>query len=83
MDSIYLSESSKVLEGLKLALHDFDDAEEVVQTYVDVANALFIVEIAKFIPDEYGYFPGGKWATIQNIQGKIDKEMLTQRRRMK
>jgi len=67
MDSVLISTSSRTLDGLRDMMRAADDAEELVQTYVDVSTALFIVEAAKRAPDRPEWFPRGKWATIQQI----------------
>ena len=43
----------------------------------EVPIALYIVEIAKIADDKEEWFPLGKWATIQAIQGRIEKEITT------
>lgn len=77
MDYIHLSDSSKVIEGLAEMTRVLlaDNYDEVIQTYVDVPTSLFVVEIAKRAEDNSDWFPRGKWATIQHIEGKIDAEI--------
>ena len=43
----------------------------------DVATALLLIEIAKRADDRDEWFPFGKWATIQAIQGRCDDELKT------
>lgn len=75
MDSIHLSAMRKVVTGLADMMRDMDEAEHYVYSSVDIPAALYIVEVAKRAPDTMAYFPHGKWATIQAIQGRIDKEL--------
>jgi len=77
MDSIYLSNNSKVINGLRDMMDAAeDDAAGLIGcSYVDVATALLIVNIAKLAEDKPDWFPHGKWATIQNIQSLIDEQL--------
>lgn len=42
---------------------------------VEVPIALLIIEIAKVAEDREEWFPCGKWATIQAIQARVEKEI--------
>jgi hypothetical protein len=75
MDSVLLSSHSRTLDGLRDMMRAADDADELVQTYVEVSTALLIVEAAKRAPDRPEWFPAGKWATIQNIQQSIEEQL--------
>ena len=76
MDTVFLSDSQAVLLGLATMLESAIGLNEYVSTYVEIPTALLIVEVAKRAPDRAEWFPRGKWATIQNIQNGIDREML-------
>lgn len=76
MDTVFLSDSQTVLLGLALMLESAIGVNEYVCTYVEIPTALLIIEVAKCAPDRPEWFPRGKWATIQNIQNSIDKEIL-------
>lgn len=77
MDSVQLSASSRAIDGLRLMMEAAGDLDAFVQTYVDVSVALLIVEVAKLAPDNDEWFPYGKWATIQSIQGRIAQQLKT------
>ena len=76
MDLILLSKNNSVIEGLKELLNSFDSAEELVHAWIEVKDALYIVEIAKRAEDKPEWFPSGKCATIQAIQARIDREFI-------
>lgn len=77
MDSILLSANRKVLDGLNRIAQDMLDDEACLcpSAYVEPSDALFIIEMAKRAEDREDYFPHGKWATIQAIQERVDKEL--------
>ena len=77
MDSVFVSSSSRVIDGLRHMMTAADDAAELVQSYVDVSTALLIIEVAKRADDLDEWFPHGKWATIQSIQGAAEKQLAT------
>lgn len=77
MDSVLVSSSSRVIDGLRHMMTKADDAAELVQTHVDVSTALLIIELAKRADDRDEWFPHGKWATIQNVQSATDKQLAT------
>jgi hypothetical protein len=73
-----LTDSQNVKEGLQkmaesLCPIDFFDAEQWVAYWVEVPQALFLVEVMKRAEDRAEWFPHGKWATIQSFQDRIDK----------
>jgi hypothetical protein len=47
----------------------------LVTKWVEIPTALFIVAVAQRAEDKEEWFPRGKWATIQAIQSKIDREI--------
>ena len=78
MDYIELG-GSRVIDGLSLMLeaglgrpHGYTDSR-----LVEVSTALLIIEIAKVAEDREEWFPCGKWATIQAIQARIEKQINT------
>ena len=77
MDFIELGGSCTV-EGLGLMLeaalgpHGYTNSR-----LVEAPIALLIIEIAKMTEDRDEWFPCGKWATIQAIQGRVEKELKT------
>lgn len=62
----------KMLEAALGGPHGYTDS-----LIAEVPIALYIVEIAKIADDKEEWFPLGKWATIQAIQGRIEKEITT------
>jgi len=77
MEFVRLSNSTDVLDGLRLMLRQYIlEENEWVQPLVNVEIALLIVEIAKNAQDEDIWFPHGKWATIQAIEERIEHVIL-------
>lgn len=72
MDSILLSESCRVLDGLRSMMTEAIGENDYVQAYVEVPIALLIIEIAKRAEDDEGWFLRGKSATIQAIQARVN-----------
>jgi hypothetical protein len=75
MDSILISTKGTVIEGLRDMLRAAIGEHEYVFGYVELPVALLIIEAAKRAKDLDEWFPHGKWATIQRIQGSVDKEL--------
>jgi hypothetical protein len=73
MDSVLLSNSNIVLEGLHDMLEAALGPHTYIHMYVDVPTALLVIEIAKRSEDRDDWFLRGKWATIQSIQDAVDK----------
>lgn len=78
MDYVELG-GSRVVDGIGKMLdaalggpHGYTDSR-----LVDVQTALMIVEIAKIADDRDDWFPCGQWATIQAIQGRVEKQLKT------
>lgn len=76
MDFIELG-GSLVVDGLGLMLesalggsHGYTNSR-----FVEVPIALLVIEIAKIAEDREEWFPCGKWATIQMIQERIEREL--------
>ena len=75
MDSILISTTGTVRDGLAAMLEAAIGYHEIVQVFVPLQWALFIVSLAKNASDKEEWFPHGKWATIQALQGRIDTEI--------
>lgn len=75
MDSILISHNDRVRDGLANMLETAIGPNEIIQVFVPLEWALFILCLAKEAPDKDQWFPRGKWATIQAIEGRIDKEI--------
>jgi hypothetical protein len=73
VDDIHLTDSSRVADGLSDMLKASIGEHDYAHHYVSVPVALFIVAVAKRAPDHAEWFPRGKWATIQNIESRIEK----------
>jgi hypothetical protein len=79
-DMFQLSQSQAVRSGLQHMLEtlcpvDFHTAELWTASWVEIAPTLFLIEIARRAEDKEEFFPRGKWATIQAIQGRLDEAM--------
>lgn len=80
MDFVRISESELVKDGLCQMLDALEEGLSGILDggcYVEVSTALLVVEIAKQVDDSDTWFPCGKWATIQAIQGKCDDQIKT------
>ena len=75
MDSIHLTACRSVRDGLQAMMELMVGQNDWVYPSVEISTALLIVEVAKRAPDRDGFFPHGKWATIQAIQGRINKQL--------
>lgn len=77
MDAVLLSDSSKVIDGLNQMMEAALGPHDYVHGYVEVPIALLIIEIAELAEDRPEWFPRGKWATIQAIQERTNRELIT------
>lgn len=77
MDSILLSANRKVIEGLNAMSQDMLGIVNgyIDSAYVELPEALFIIELARRAEDKEEWFPYGKWATIQAIQERTHREL--------
>lgn len=77
MDSILLSANRKVIEGLNAMSQDMLGIVNgyIDSAYVELPEALFIIELARRAEDKAEWFPHGKWATIQAIQERTYREL--------
>lgn len=72
---ISLSDSEHVRDALAdmmAAALGFGAGGYDLQPYSQLADALLVIECAKRAEDNPEWFPRGKWATIQSIQGRVD-----------
>ncbi|MDP2630061.1 MAG: hypothetical protein Q8P56_01510 [Candidatus Uhrbacteria bacterium] len=78
MDFVELG-GSCVVGGLNLMLEAaFGEPHGYTDTRLaDVPTALYIIEIAKMSEDRDEWFPCGKWATIQAIQERCERQLRT------
>lgn len=80
MDFITIADSELVKDGLCLMLDAASDGMGGLLDgggWVEVSTALLVIEIAKRAEDRDEWFPCGKWATIQAIQGRCDEQLDT------
>jgi hypothetical protein len=77
MGYVLLSDSEKVVDGLRKMLVDMDEdyIEYIPSKLIEIEKALFIIVIAKKGLDKEEYFPRGRWATIQAIEERIAAEL--------
>lgn len=77
MDSVLITENPTVKAGLEKMMATAMGENGYVATFVEVPVALYIIEVAKRAMDYEDWFPHGKWATIQAIQNRVEKEFET------
>lgn len=77
MDSVLITENPVVKAGLEKMMVTAIGENGYVATFAEVPVALFIIEVAKRAMDCKDWFPHGKWATIQAIQNRVEKEFET------
>lgn len=75
MDFVELYEHETTGRGLMLMMDAAIGPNTHVQKHVAVCIALFVEAIARVAEDKPEWFPHGKWATIQGIQGRIYAEI--------
>lgn len=77
MDSILLSANRKVIEGLNAMSQNMLGIVNgyLDSAYVELPEALFIIELARRAEDRDEWFPHGKWATIQAIEERTYREL--------
>lgn len=75
LDSVQLTDSDRVRDGLAdmLTAAIGDHAHEM--RHVDVSLALLVIEAAKRAEDREDWFPRGKWATVQAMQERTEREL--------
>jgi len=75
LDYVMLTDSERVRDGLSDMLTAAIGEHGYNLGYVDVQLALLVIEAAKRAPDKEEWFPRGKWATIQEMQSRTEKEL--------
>jgi hypothetical protein len=75
VDSVQLSASERVLDGLRDMLCAAIGPHEYVHRHVEAPIALLIIEAAKRAEDRQEWFPHGRWATIQAMQERTEREL--------
>ena len=63
------------LADMMSAAHGESSGYYELFTYCDIPTALFVIECAKRADDREEWFPRGKWATIQLMQNRVEKEL--------
>ena len=80
MDFINLG-MEKTRDGLALmmnaALNEPEESGHYIDypRFVEIQEALLIIEIAKRAEDKAEWFPHGKWATIQALENRVGEEL--------
>lgn len=78
MSEVVLTDSERVRDGLadmvSAALGESPGAYDLF-TYCDLPTGLFVLECAKRAADRDDWFPRGKWATIQSMQERVEREL--------
>jgi len=80
MDYVQIAGSERVKDGLCQMMDAASDGMSGLLDggkLVDVSTALLVIEIAKRAGDRDEWFPCGKWATIQAIQGRCEEQLKT------
>ena len=75
MDSVLLSDSRRVLDGLRDMMTAAIGEHEYVHSHVEAPIALLVIEAAKRAEDRDEWFPRGKWATIQSVQSATERQL--------
>lgn len=75
MESILLFDHGPAGDGLTLMLTHYLGDHDLVYKFVDLSIALMVVEIARKAEDKEEFFPYGKWAQIQTIEGRCSAEI--------
>ena len=75
LDSVMLTDSERVRDGLADMLTAAIGEHAYVLGYVDAGLALLVIEAAKRAEDRDEWFPRGKWATVQAMQERTEREL--------
>ena len=75
LDWVLLTDSPTVRDGLDAMLTAAIGEHGYMLDYVDVQLALLLIEAAKRADDREDWFPRGKWATVQAMQERTDREL--------
>ena len=75
LDYVLLTDSPTVRDGLSEMLTAAIGEHGYMLECVDVAVALLVIEAAKRADDRDDWFPRGKWATVQSMQERTEREL--------
>ena len=75
LDSVALTDSPRVRDGLADMLTAAIGEHGYNLGHVDVQLALLVIEAAKRAEDREDWFPRGKWATVQSMQERTEREL--------
>lgn len=75
MDMIQIAERQLAYEGLELMLTAAIGGHDYSKGWVPFEIACMVEQLARAAEDRDEWFPLGKWATIQALQGRIDAEI--------
>mgnify|MGYP003406614353 CR=1 FL=1 len=75
LDTVMLTDSPLVRDGLADMLTAAIGEHGYSLGHVDVQLALLVIEAAKRAEDREDWFPRGKWATVQAMQERTEREL--------
>lgn len=75
LDSVMLTDSAMVRDGLADMLTAAIGEHAYNLGHVSVPLALLVIEAAKRADDREEWFPRGKWATVQSMQERTEREL--------
>jgi hypothetical protein len=75
LDSVWLTDSDSVRDGLEAMLTAAIGAHGYGLGFVEPGLALLVIEAAKRAQDRADWFPRGKWATVQAMQDRVELEL--------
>lgn len=75
LDSVMLTDSAMVRDGLADMLTAAIGEHAYNLGHVNVPLALLVIEAAKRADDREEWFPLGKWATVQSMQERTEREL--------
>ena len=75
LDSVQLTDGGRVRDGLEDMLTAAIGDHCYLLGHVSVSVALLVIEAAKRAEDREDWFPRGKWATVQAMQDRTDREL--------
>ena len=75
LDSVRLTDSDRVRDGLEDMLTAAIGEHGYDLGFVEPGLALLVIEAAKRAEDRDEWFPHGKWATMQAMQERTEREL--------
>lgn len=75
LDSVRLTDSDRVRDGLEDMLTAAIGEHGYDLGFVEPGLALLVIEAAKRADDRDDWFPRGKWATVQAMQERTEREL--------